>query len=47
MKEKESNIFDKNSAKIKVREEIRFHLFISEPPCGDSSLLYQDEAEEK
>ena len=28
---------------MRLKEEYRFHLYISEPPCGDSSMLFQSE----
>ena len=33
-------LFDEcSNGKKELRENIRFHLYISEPPCGDASML--------
>lgn len=36
-------IFEKEeNGKRCLKEEIRFHLYVSEPPCGDSSMLVKE-----
>ena len=38
--EKEDNcIFEKMGDKYEVKEEYIFHLYVSEVPCGDASIL--------
>ncbi|TNV77602.1 hypothetical protein FGO68_gene6626 [Halteria grandinella] len=41
-----SSIFAFGNGILKLKDSIRFHLYISEPPCGDSSLLHQSDQDQ-
>jgi hypothetical protein len=34
-----------DAGKYKLKSNIRIHLYVSEAPCGDSSMLYKNESE--